>query len=405
MKSIKDFIIIACLFFAAAVSINSDALNTIALYVAIPFAFVLSYLSVGKISPNKYEAILISIFIWDCLSSLWAEYSTSVSRELHRILGAFLLTYIMAANAKSINMCKYLYLTFFVLYLGAWYYSYTNSLIAVEMTSDADRLNDDKLNANTMAYYTFYITTGAYLLSDLIRTTKWKSIYKLIFLAMLPISFFVAIVTASRQVLIIQIPLMAFLIYERYLKEANLRTKIVFLLSAIIVIVLVMPKVIEIYDNSYLAIRSKKELEQDSRWFLMWDAIKVGYDHFPLGVGAGNYINYSFNRHFSHCSYAELFANNGIVGLYLYCYLLFSFLKTQWKRYRETVDRKFVVFFVFGVIYAIDQLFYVFYIDLWLIGFFVLVVTHSDAYYNNLYMPNRTSSSGIFKHNNKIRKH
>ena len=154
MKSIKDFIIIACLFFAAAVSINSDALNTIALYVAIPFAFVLSYLSVGKISPNKYEAILISIFIWDCISSLWAEYPASVSRELHRILGAFLLTYIMAANAKSIKMCKYLYLTFFVLYLGAWYYSYTNSLIAVEMTSDADRLNDDKLNANTMAYYT-----------------------------------------------------------------------------------------------------------------------------------------------------------------------------------------------------------------------------------------------------------
>lgn len=391
MKSFRDFVIIVCIFFAAAVSINSDSLNTIALYIAIPFAFLLSYLHVGKIAPNKYEAILIFIFIWDCVSSLWAEYPASVSRELHRILGAFLLTYIMAANGKNLKMCKYLYLTFLVLYLGAWFYSYNNSLVVMEMTSDADRLNDEKLNANTMAYYTFYITTSVFLLSDFVKSARWINFFKLLFLAMVPVSFFVAIVTASRQVLIIQIPLMGFLIYERYLKEANLRTKMIFVFGAIIVIASLFPKALEIYDNSYLAVRAQKELNEDSRWFLMWDAIQVGLSHFPFGVGAGNYINYSFNKHFSHCSYAELFANNGIVGLYLYCYLLFRFFKVQWKRYRITLDRKFVVFFVFGVIYAFDQLFYVFYIDLWLIAFFILVATHSDAYYNSLNLPDCSS--------------
>lgn len=396
MMSFRDFIIITCLFFAAAVSINSDTLNTIALYVAIPFAFILSFLRVGKIAPNKYVAILFVIYIWDCISSLWAEYPASVSRELHRILGAFLLTYIMAANGKSIKACKYLYLTFFVLYIGAWLYSYNNSLIVMEMTSDADRMNDEKLNANTMAYYTFYITTASFLLSDFMKSIKWKNFFKFLFLAMLPISFFVAIVTASRQVLIIQIPLMGFLIYERYLKEAGLRTRMIFLFSAIIIIALVIPKAIDIYDNSYLAVRSQIDVEEDSRWFLMWDAIQVGVSHFPLGVGAGNYINYSFNKHFSHCSYAELFANNGIVGLYLYCYMLFYFFKIQWNRYRKTLDRKFVVFLVFGVIYSIDQLFYVFYIDLWLISFFVLVATHSDAYYHSLNMPHYKKCT--FKH-------
>lgn len=68
----------------------------------------------------------------------------------------------MAANGNSIKMCKYLYVTFFVLYIGAWYYSYNNSLVVMDITSDADRLNDDKLNANTMAYYTFYVTMGAF---------------------------------------------------------------------------------------------------------------------------------------------------------------------------------------------------------------------------------------------------
>lgn len=134
----------------------------------------------------------------------------------------------MAANGNSIKMCKYLYVTFFVLYIGAWYYSYNNSLVVMDITSDADRLNDDKLNANTMAYYTFYVTMGAFLLSYLIKSAKWNMFFKLLFLAMLPISFFVAIFTASRQVLIIQIPLMGFLIYERYLKEAKLSTKMIF---------------------------------------------------------------------------------------------------------------------------------------------------------------------------------
>lgn len=179
--------------FAAAVSVNSDALNSLALYAAIPLAFLLSYFHVGKIAPNKYMSILMAIYIWDCISLIWAAYPESSSRELHRILGAFLLSYIMAANGNSIKMCKYLYVTFFVLYIGAWYYSYNNSLVVMDITSDADRLNDDKLNANTMAYYTFYVTMGAFLLSYLIKSAKWNMFFKLLFLAMLPISFFVAI--------------------------------------------------------------------------------------------------------------------------------------------------------------------------------------------------------------------
>ena len=384
MKSLRDFIIIASLFFAAAVSVNSDALNTVALYIAIPLAFLLSYIRSGKVAPNKYEAILIVIYVWDCFSALWADYPASASRELHRILGAFLLTYIMASNGKYFQVRKYLYLTFFVLYLGAWYYSYNNALVVMEMSSDADRLNDAKLNANTMAYYTFYATMAAFLLSDMVQSINYRKLFKILFLAMIPISFFVAIVTASRQVLIIQIPLICFLIYERYFKESSSRTRMLFLLCAVVATVAILPMALDIYDNSYLAIRSQKELKEDSRWYLMWDAIEVGFNYFPFGVGAGNYIDYSINKHFSHCSYAELFANNGIVGLFLYCYLLYYFIKQQWIRFRSTLDRKFIVFLVFGVIFAFDQLFYVFYIDLWLIAFFILVATHSEAYYNSL---------------------
>lgn len=384
MKSFIPKIIIICLLFAAGVSINSDSLNSIALYVAIPLAFILSFMNSQKIAPNKYVALLFLLYLWDAISVLWANYATSASRELHRVLGAVLLIYIMAENGKQYGMLKYLYLVFIILYASAWYYTYNNSLIVSEMLTDADRLNDEKLNANTMAYYTFYATFGLYLLPDLIRSRKGKKLINLLFLLMIPISFCVAIFTASRQVLIIQIPLISFLLYERYLKEASFRKRTIFAICAIGILVTLIPIALSIYNNSYLAVRAEKNLQEDTRWFLLLDAINVGLDHFPFGVGAGNYINYSYNQHFSHCSFTELFANNGIIGLFLYCYFLFFFIKQQWIRYKTTSDRKFIVFMVFGLIFSFDQLFYVFYIDLWLISFFVLICTHSDTYFNNL---------------------
>lgn len=382
-NKIYSCIILGCLFFAAAVSVNSDSLNSLALYVAIPIAFLLSFLKRGKFVLNRYEGILLAIYAWDLFSALWAQYPTSASRELHRILGAVLLIYIMAANGVEYKLNKFLYITFIILYIGAWYYSINNSLVILEQNSEMDRLNDEKLNANTMAYYTFYATMSFFLLSDLVSSMLWRRVSRALFLCMIPLSFFVALVTASRQVLIIQVPLVIFLLYERYIREASTRTKILFAIISFSLCVVLLPSVLKLYENSYLAVRAEQDIQDDSRWFLLKDAIKVGFKYFPFGVGAGNYVNYSFNRHFSHCSYTELFANNGIVGLILFCYLLYSFISRQRMYYKLTGDRQFIVFLVFGLIFTFDQIFYVFYTDLWLISFFVLVATHSNGLYHN----------------------
>ena len=42
-----------------------------------------------------------------------------------------------------------------------------------------------------------------------------------------------------------------------------------------------------------------------------------------------------------------------------------------------------LVFLLFGIIYAIDGFFYVFYPYLWLMGVFILVASYSEVYYNN----------------------
>ena len=372
------------MFFAAAVSINSDSLNSLALYVAIPLAFILSFLKCGKLVLNRYQGVLLAIYVWDLISALWAQYPASASRELHRVLGAVLLTFIMAANGGDNKLTKYLYITYLILYLGCWYYSVNHSIILLDQQNEGDRLNDEKLNANTMAYYTFYTTFCVFLFDDLLSSRLWNKISRIVFLGMIPLSLFVALTTSSRQVLIIQIPLIALLLFERYFQDARTKVKILFVITSVAFCVILLPIALDMYNNSYLAVRAEHSIQDDSRWHLLKDAIKVGINHFPFGVGAGNYINYSYNRHFSHCSFTELFANNGIMGLLLYCYLLYYYITRQWKYYKQTKDRKFLVFLIFGVIFTFDQIFYVFYTDLWLIAFFVLVATHSDFYYHRV---------------------
>ena len=380
-KTISRSTILLCLYFAAFVSKLSDALNGMALYMLLPLVFFLSFIKCEKIAPNRYMTFLILLYVWECFSSLWALYPSTANAELKRVLGAFLLTYIMAVNGKERSMLKYLYVMFIILYLGAWIYASHSGLIMAELDGK-ERLNDAKLNANTMAYYTFYVTFACFCLSSVIDSKFWSRIWKYLFLAMIPLSFYVALVTASRQVIVIQVPLISFLLYERYYRQAGRKTRTIFICISMAIVLLAAQKVMDIYDNSFLATRAEKDLSEDSRSFILQDAIKVGFDHFPFGVGAGNYVHYSFNHHFSHCSYTELFANNGVVGLGLYVALLYRFIKLQWRRYRWTKDRQIMVFLFFGLIFAFYQFFYVFYTDLWLIAFFVLVATHADLYYN-----------------------
>lgn len=379
-----NIVIVVCLCFAAAVSINSVSLNRIALYVAVPLAFMLSFFKKWKIVPDRYEGILMAIYLWDLFSVLWAQYPESASREMHRVLGAFLLSYIMAVNGGDKGIRPYLYCVFIVLYLAAWYYASNHSLVTVEFSNDQERLNDEILNANTMAYYTFYVSFAVYMMSYLLKSKLWQRIFRVLFLCMIPVSFLVALFTASRQVLIIQVPLLLLLLYERYIKESRRSTKLIFIFLSLACILVLGPVAVDTYDASYLAERAEVSLSEDARWFLLKDAVNIGVEYFPLGVGAGNYINYSFNQHMSHCSYTELFANNGIVGLLLFCGLLFCFIRRQWRYYRVTRDRLFVVFMLFGLIFSVYQVFYVFYTDMWLMSFFILVATHSDSYYRGL---------------------
>lgn len=378
----KEILCIILLYFAASVSLI-DSLNPLALYGAIPLSFFLSFSVGNSLKTNNYLKRLLVLILWVAVTYFSAVYVEEANTQMKNLLGVFVLS-MTIANLSSDKRCvPWLYGVFIILLIQAFVYA--NSHIMIEGFDTAtDRLNDEKLNANTVAYYTFFVTFAIYELGNsfLIKNRVIANIFRLLFFAMYGVSFTVAILTGSRQVLMIQIPLLVLLTFIRYIEGASLKRKLLFVLIAAVACVASIDPITKSYDNSYLKVRSETKAKDDVRALLLQDAIKVGCQHPIMGVGPGNYVRYSFNRHFSHCTYTELFANTGVIGTLIYVSLLLMFITSQWKRFWKYRDKTYLVFLVCGLIYLFDNFFYVFYVDLWLIGFFILLASHSETYFN-----------------------
>lgn len=374
--SVIDYLIVICLYAASIVGFN-ERLNSLALYVIIPFASVLTVFRY-KLRVGYSMKRLLLLYLWLTFTCLFAEYLDLASRQLKQIIGCVLLSFIMAQNARKPNIVPWLYGVYILVFISSIYYGLTNILNA-SYDIGSDRLNDDNLNANTLAYFLLYSTFAIFILADVVPKKLLSRLFRIGFWLMIPVAFFVAIFTASRQILLTSIPLTLLLFFVRYIKGSGRK----YILHTLIVIAVagsfIVPKFLDIYDNSFLKKRTELDLNEDSRTLLLKDAISVGLENPIVGVGPGNYVMYSYNKHFSHCSYTELFANSGFLALILYAGLILTFMKKQFKRYVFHKDAIYLTFIVFGLIFIVDNMFFVFYNNLWLISFFILVSAHSDT--------------------------
>ena len=370
---------IAMMWLAALFSLLSDSANKVGLYIALPIAFLMSTLSNKGFRLNVYEKILYALFTWDCLAYFWADNKELASIELHALLGAFLLSYVVSIQGRKLSHAPYLYFVWALLYISAW--NYAAHHILVFMTDNNDRLNDENLNANTLAYYTFYFSFLCYVLSEIVKQKMIQRFWTIVFWVMLPLSFVVALLTASRQVLVIQLPLYAMLIYIRFIKGVSVKHKILFCIIVIICLIAASGLIEDAYNDSFLKQRAERSITEDSRFALIGNAIEVGIENFPLGIGSANFQGVSYHGEIAHNSYLEAFADMGIIGMLLYTSLMFVYTFRQWRRYRQSNDKMYFIFFTFGLIYTLDGFFFVFYNAIWLISYFMFVAAHSEAYH------------------------
>lgn len=380
MRGIQFTSIISLLliYFSAFVRLD-EAMNVIALYGAIPIAFFLSFFTGNSLKNNKYILLVICLYLWICFTYLFAEYVDTANVQMKQILGVVLLCITVANLTKDPKLLPYLYGIYIVFFIALVIYA-RQHILSINYDISKDRLNDEKLNANTVAYFLFYVTVSIYIIGDLIKKGTLSKLFKLTLFAIIPLSFYVAILTASRQVLIIQIPLLTLLFLIRY--GRNMRKALAFILVITCIAggaYLYIGK--DIYEKSYLKQRSERNVEDDPRTYLMKKAIEIGCENPLVGIGPANFQHHNKFHHFSHNTYLELFANTGILGVLIYLGILISFMKRQWKRYRATKDKMFLTFLSIGLIFMADNFFYVFYNNLWLMAFLILFTTHSEIYY------------------------
>lgn len=378
MSGIVKFLLISLLFVVFIPSTFDLSINAISLYYIIPILSIYAIINIIKSNEsfffNPYFKILTLLFIWMCITALTSREFKLAEEQLKQMLGVYLFCLIIITLTKNGQYLYWLYSFFILKYLYICYMAVTSFNILSVNTLE-DRFNAETLNANMIGYYAFLATFSSFLLSNVL--TGWKKyLSALCFYFCIISSIIASIYTASRQILIIQIILLSGLFISKYLLSVKLRSFLFVILIAIAITAL-FPVWNQYYENSNLRYRFGLDLKYDERTILLRSAIQVGLENPILGVGPGNFMRYNYLSANSHCSFTEIFANNGLLALLIYISIFIKLgleLVRSFKNNRE--DLSISYFMVFLMTYTIYNFMYVFYIDLFLLGFLFLVIGH-----------------------------
>ncbi len=379
--STREWVIIILLYLFAFFSFN-ESINSIMLYTVVPLAFFLSVISKPYFSKNNEFRSILLLYIWIAFTALFAIDYSLAGKSLKMCLGVFMLVYIVDKLARKEVTLRWLYGLWLVYYIQMILFAY-KLFVSGQFIFGQERLQDDGVfNPNALGYFTFYLTFSIYIWPDLIKSSAWKRLLRVLFILLVPWSFIIAILAGSRQILIIQVPLFLVLGYLRYFKgkviSRNYRALL--LLTCFLLCIMSYHKVTDIYMNSVLHERSERDLAEDERTILFKEAINVGINNPVVGVGPGCFGKRSSLNLYSHNTYSELFANSGFIALLIFVIMELRFLIRQFKRYRVTKDIKFLEFASFGAFFILDCAFDVVYLVIWLFPFFILVAHHSEFY-------------------------
>lgn len=369
---ITDIISLTTLYLCAILYFETD-LYKICLWGLIPLSFVLTFMRHNTITNNPYIRLVIILFGWCGITFVTAIDTEVAVKELQSLAGVFLFCYITASLAKIPKARNWLLGVYMVFLINCIVYAY-NNLLDIVVANAGKRLSDDSLNANLFGYL---------LVSATFITFYWGCISRgfvrrmahILFLAIIPTSFILAILTASRQILILEVPMIGIYLFFRYGKP-----KAKFFLVGIVVIGIVgfvgADYATKYYQESELSKRSEVRAIDDPRVVLIKDAIRIGCEYPITGVGPGNFKLNTPEGCFSHNSYLELFANNGLFASVIYIIIVGRFIRHAYRARRKGADNTIAnCFLTYGIFYAIDNVFYVFYINPWLLSFFIAVAT------------------------------
>lgn len=374
-------IICLIIIFVYAFSFNYASLQQITLWILLPCGFVLTWIERRSFAFNPYLKYLFILFGWCSFTYFFAEHKSEAFAEITKIWGVYIFCYILANLASKKDLVTSVFVAYIVLYILYIEYARTHiiEMAASNVIGNSQRLGDQKLNSNIFGYFTFFITISIYYLGDRLSSTYVKRLLRIAFLLLIPLSFYISLLTASRQILIVEIPLFVILLSKRYITQ-TVGGYFKFILLCLISYLALLQFYETSYKNSLLSERSETNVADDSRMVLVREAIELGIKNPVFGVGPGNFKFHANERVFSHNSYLELFSNSGIIAIILYSILILKLITEQYYAYKKTKSKYHFIFLIFAIFYAFDNIFYVFYLNPWLMGFFIFIASLSLEY-------------------------
>lgn len=376
-----DIIPVAVIIICSVFRNFSPQLNSMILTVILPILMVWCIIRDNRLLHNQTIQLFLALVFW-ILITLTTSVDVSYSlKVLKPILGGVVTSIIMYSLSRNNQMnSRWLFISYILMFSATLYYLYTTGdLFAIDIQKT--RLETDEgINANDFAYYLFYITIAISLFFwDGFKGLSYKEI--VFYIIILVVTLYISLITASRQVIVVVLPFIAFSIFIRTAKRLSLRSILLFVIPLIIITVMVYSYYMNnYYEGSYLETRMEIGLGDEDRMILLKRGFNLGMAHPIFGVGIGNMANLTRGS-FSHNSFVELFATTGIIGSLIFTVMILETIKINYKRYKITKNGVFLYLtWSFGA-WAIYNFLFVFYISPWLMSFFFLLVGYSECLY------------------------
>lgn len=378
-----DWLCIAALYLYS-IRLLVPSLKTVCLWIVMPICFILCLIKNRRALTTHLFVTFFLLYLWITLLYPEAAHTESAYNHIIRCWGTFIICFIsynMGLKRRTFNLACGSYVLIFLVII--WYIQNNMSeLINLATIGKKVRLQDDNLNANTMAYYLIIITSAIYYFGETFHGW-WRTFWRLSLILLIPMSFYISILTSSRQILILGVPFLVILVYKRYVK-LNLKNALITIVTVLSLTVTYYSLGLDLYNQSFLRERMSKQITKDSRAQLVRESIDIFKENPITGIGPNEFMFHSKEGVGAHNSYLELLADTGIIGFILFALIIFNFVKKQYHRWYNSKSSVYYGFLIYAIIFAIENNFYIFYIAPPMIAFFTLNVAYSDSLWATL---------------------
>lgn len=301
------------------------------------------YISSGKkfnLHWSTFHWYILTFAIFSFISLLWSrnpQYAIEKGITLLSILACFTILYAVYYNASISRLLTIImWGGFFIAIYSIFYYGLS---FLGQTLEEESRLENKFANVNTIGT----LCSLTVILSYYFFKERRKYSYLLL---ILPTILIVAGSGSRKAFVMVILGVLAITLFiGNSTKKYNTnKTKTIILTSIIIVLISFIILQTGIMNGTLLRMDGlissfTGEGEIDSSTLIRMKLRALGFtqlQHTPfLGIGMGNARNLALSETgmdvYLHCNYAELAANGGIIGLFLYYWIYFKIIYVEWK--------------------------------------------------------------------------